>query len=120
MADQVLAVWRDHYPPVRCRRRPEAFGGVVELADEATEPVHLARRERREGVGHLPGDVLQDVAPLLVASKRARRPGEADVGEVIQQRLDSRCRNRHRLAHGGTDPDHGLRDIPALKDVFGR
>ena len=92
----------------------------MELVDEGTEPAQLSSCERPKGVGRLPGDVLQDMAPELVAPQRARRTREPDLGEVVKQRLDGRGAERRRFAHGRADPDNHVSDIPALKDVFGR
>jgi hypothetical protein len=69
-------------------------------------------------VGHLPGDVLQDLAPLPVPPERARCPCEPDIGKMIKQRLGSRGGVPRRLPHGRTDPNNTLPDIPALKDVL--
>jgi hypothetical protein len=58
------------------------------------------------------------VATELVAPERAGRALKADVGEVIQQRLDGRRGGASRLAYGRADPDNHVSDIPALKDML--
>jgi hypothetical protein len=90
----------------------------MELSDEGTEPAQLGGRERLKSAGHLPRDVLQDVAAELVAPQRAGGTLKAGGGEVVKQRLDGRSGITRRLAHGRTDPDHHVSDIAALKDVL--
>lgn len=118
MADQVLAIRSDHHIPLRHRRWFEALGGIMELVDKGTEPAQLYRCEVRKGVGRLPGDIFQDVAPELVAPQRAGCTRKPDLGEVVKQRLDGRGANSRRFAHGRADLDNRLRGISALKDVL--
>lgn len=118
VADQVLAIGSDHHLPFQHLCWLKALRGLVKLMDQPTKPSQLLGRERRESVGHLSRDVLQHVAAELVATQRPGRTQEADLGEVIQQRLDSRGGDTSRLAYGRADPDNHISDIPALKDML--
>lgn len=82
--------------------------------------MQLAQRQRSEGVGHLPGDVLQYLAPEFVAPERAGCAGEADVGQMPKKRLDGSRGSSRRFAHRRFDPDHALRDVSTIKDVLHR
>jgi hypothetical protein len=50
-------------------------------------------------------DVFEHVAATFIASKRARRPGESNIMQVFQKRLDTGGGIGGRLAHRLTNSD---------------
>jgi hypothetical protein len=67
MADQLLTIRRNRYPPRRIGRWNEVVQRVVQLANQLAEPMELVVRQGRQGVGQSTGNELQNVPTTLIA-----------------------------------------------------
>jgi len=98
----------------------EARDGLVvvaqQRADLAENPIrhHLGRR----AVGHLTGDVGEDLAPLPVHAKHPRGAVEADPFQVAQESVDGGRPRPGKAPHRVSDLSHGADETTGQRFLF--